>query len=174
MKKSVKNFFFVVSGVLPALLVAGCAYLPTPAPVPQPRQYKPLGSDLAEMAAPQPTTPPLYCLLGRGTARFAHGFQPYTPVTFQLYAGARVNVTITSAKGEAMQVQGIFDPPGQKLIFCPVFSGPATAEIACNSFYALEDDLRMGIRRTFDIPDAVTGSTISCGYDPGNLPPLPN
>lgn len=136
--------------------------------------YNPLSSRLAEQADPQsPTdTKPLHCQLGQGTARFDKVFAEYQTVRFDLYETSRANITLTSKKGAQISLQGIFDHPGQKIIFCPVRTGAPDQTIACNSFYALDEDLNMGIRRTFDIPDAVTGSTITCGYDWNHLPPL--
>lgn len=135
-------------------------------------EYKPLSSDLAAMAAPESGGPVLHCKLGQGMARFAKGFTDFNTVDFTMIEGQRNAISLVSKNGDALQLQGILDRAGQKLIFCPVRTGAPDQQIACNSLYALDDDLATGIRRTFDIPDAVTGSVIVCGSDPSHLPPL--
>ena len=69
-------------------------------------------------------------------------------------------------------IQGIFDASGQKLIFCPVIDGPPDKKVTCASLYALEDDLNAGIKRSFDIPDAVRGADISCARNAKDLQKL--
>ena len=136
------------------------------------KQYKPLGNDLAAMAAPEGGGGVLHCQMGQGTARFSKGFTEFSTVSFDLLESQRNAVDLTSKTGDRLSLQGIFDRAGQKLIFCPMRNGTPDQQISCNSLYALDDDLAMGIRRTFDIPDAVTGSVIVCGFDATHLPPL--
>ncbi len=151
-----------------ALFLGGCANLPPWFPGQQSQQYHPLDSEVAQMAAPQPpppATPPLYCRIGRGDAHFAKGWAGYNEAFFSLEPDARVTVPIVERKGGGMaQVVGIFDTGGQKLIFCPMVDGPPDKRIACTSLYALDDDLTAGVKRTFDIPSALRGASITCAY----------
>jgi hypothetical protein len=68
-----------------------------------------------------------------------------------------------------MTIQALFDGDGQKLIFCPFLNVAPDQRISCSSLYALEDDLQAGIKRTFDIPSAVRGGSITCAYTQENL-----
>jgi hypothetical protein len=148
-----------------ALSLSGCGEMPFGA---QGQQYHPLDSEVAQMAAPQApqAAPPLYCRIGRGDAHFAKGWSPYVDPSFTLAPDARVTIPIASAKGVAsVQMLGIFDTQGQKLIFCPFVDGPPDKRVACTSLYALDDDLKAGIKRTFDVPAALRGAEITCAYD---------
>jgi hypothetical protein len=159
-----KNLFLAV---LAAFLLAGCESLPWPG---RGEQFHPLDNDVAAIAAPETPAalPPLSCRVWQGMAHFQRGWYEFTEARFQLGAGARVNVPLAKAKGaEMIAIQGFFDAEGQKLIFCPVVDGPPDQRVACMSLYALDDDLKAGIKRSFDVPDAIRGAEIACGY-PGN------
>ncbi|MBI1214776.1 MAG: hypothetical protein GC185_03030 [Alphaproteobacteria bacterium] len=147
------------------LLVAGCSHMPSFGFMGP--KYQPLDSDVAAMAAPAAPggTRKLYCKVGNGSAHFGKKWRDYDSDDFLLAQGRRVNVTLTEKKGgETMAFQGYFDDAGQKMIFCPVVSGPPDKRIPCASLYALDDDLSLGIKRTFDIPGAVRGANITCAF----------
>ena len=83
------------------------------------------------------------------------------------------NVILTRVHStQQMTIQALFDGGGQKLIFCPFLDVDQSQRISCSSLYALEDDLQDGIRRTFDIPSAVRGGSITCSYTQEHLRPL--
>lgn len=127
--------------------------------------YRPLDSEIAAMADPSApvTGTPLYCRVGKGTAYFPGGWHDFVQKDFILGENARVNIFLARAGGrETMAIQGIFDKDGQKIIFCPFVNGAPGDRIVCASLYALDDDLAMGIKRTFDIPDAIIGGSITC------------
>lgn len=151
--------------------LAGCSTVPTfraQEPI-----YKPLSADLAAMGAPKTDAAQvLTCQIGKGQAMFGKYARPFGTVTFTLAENARTNITLRSSRGDATGLQGIFDHAGQKLVFCPIVAGPAGQQIACASYYALDDDFAMGIRRTFDVPKAIIGAELSCGYDATRLPKL--
>lgn len=110
------------------------------------------------------------CVVGKGAARFARGWYDFGETRFTLRDGQRVNVALRrSRSGDNMVFQGTLDSAGQKMLFCPVRSGPPDQRIVCASLYMLEDDLQAGVKRTFDIPDAVRGGAISCAYDRARL-----
>lgn len=114
--------------------------------------------------------PPLYCKVGRGSALFNHDWYDFNDVVFALPRGVPTNISLTRAHStQQMTVQGLFDGGGQKLIFCPFLNVGAGQRIACNSLYALDDDLKDGIKRTFDIPAAVRGGFITCAYQQERL-----
>jgi hypothetical protein len=116
---------------------------------------------------------PVHCMVGQGAARFARGWYPYEDTRFTLRDDQRVNVSLRQRKGSGNMVfQSVFDVGGQKILFCPVRSGPPGQRIVCASLYMLEDDLKSGIKRTFVIPDGVQGATISCAYDRSRMLPL--
>jgi hypothetical protein len=96
----------------------------------------------------------------------------FRTVDFVLEPGGRTPVRLRTKSGDALMLQGRFDAEGQKLVFCPVIDAPPGERIACSSIYALEDDLQMGIKRTFDVPDAVRGAAITCAYDSAKLKDL--
>lgn len=158
-----------------ALLLAGCGEIPGLSAMMGPR-FKPLDSDIAAMAAPESensASGSLYCRAGRGLARFGKAWRDYREVEFRLTPQSRVNVALAPQKeGGSMAFQAVFDLEGQRLLFCPVVEGPPEARIACASIYALEDDLKTGIKRTFDIPDALRGGSISCAYRKQDLQKL--
>ena len=140
-------------------------------------QYKPLDSEIAALAAPQttpaPGTHPLFCSVGLGAARFGKNWYDFETTGFTLPEKARVNISLSPKTGAgASGFQGFFDEDGQKLVFCPLVDGPPGKTIACTSLYALDDDLQAGIRRTFDIPEAIRGASITCAYETGKLQKL--
>jgi len=109
---------------------------------------------------------PVSCMVGHGAAHFANGWQDFSDAGFTLRDGQRVSLTLRAKRGgQSAPFQGIYDKAGQKLLFCPVRSGAPDERILCGSIYALEDDLQFGIKRTFDVPDAIMGATISCASD---------
>lgn len=129
--------------------------------------FQPLSSDVAMMAAPQASSAaaPLYCVAGLGSAHMARGWVDFEKTSFVLPSGGKAQVVLKAVRGGgSMTVQGYFDVEGQKIIFCPVIDAPPDERISCSSLYALDDDLQMGIKRTFDVPDAVRGGAISCAY----------
>lgn len=149
-------------------VLAGCGHMPRFGG----KTYQPLNSSMAAMAAPEDPQAAqadglrrLYCRVGNGSALFGKYWYEYQGDDFQLVQGRRVNVTLTARhRGETMQFQGFFDEAGQKMLFCPVVSGPPDKRIACASLYALDDDLALGIKRTFDLPKAIRGANITCAF----------
>ena len=137
--------------------------------------YGQLDSGVAVVAAPD--TPisdaRVNCVVGTGAARFAKGWYEFDDTRFVLTDHERVNIVLKRRKGkDTMSFQGVLDNAGQKMVFCPVRDGPPGKRITCASLYVLEDDFKLGIRRTFDIPDAARGSHISCAFDTKNLKDL--
>ncbi|MDP2205080.1 MAG: hypothetical protein Q8K65_02115 [Alphaproteobacteria bacterium] len=127
---------------------------------------------MAAQAVPaaQPGSGAVNCVVGHGAARFTRGWYDFEETRFTLRDEQRVNVALRrSRSGDSMMFQGVLDNAGQKILFCPVRSGPPDQRIICASLYMLEDDLQAGVKRTFDIPDAVRGGTISCAYDRARL-----
>lgn len=118
-------------------------------------------------------SPPLYCKIGRGSAIFGHDWYDFSDTMFMLYDDERMNIKIPHVRGAGeLTVQALFDRTGQKLIFCPMLDAPPGRRIACASLYALDDDLHDGIKRTFDIPDALRGGAITCAYQQAKLKKL--
>lgn len=157
-----------------ALSLTGCGHVPflSGQPQPQQQQFRPLDSEVAQMAAPELPAPAgqLYCRIGRGDAHFSKAWSPYTDAVFRLGPGERVTVPLARRKGvESISIMGFFDAEGQKLIFCPVVEGPPDKRVACTSLYALDEDLNAGIKRTFDVPTAIRGGEITCAYDENKL-----
>jgi len=164
--------------ILPALffmLLSGCETLglPTPSwPSSGGGEYARIEDPMAAQAVPaaQPGSGAVNCVVGKGAARFTRGWYDFEETHFTLRDGLRVNVGLRRSKsGDSMVFQGTLDSAGQKMLFCPVRSGPPDQRIICASLYMLEDDLQAGVKRTFDIPDAVRGGTISCAYDRARL-----
>lgn len=142
-------------------------------------KYKPLTYDVAHIAAPRAinasagANDALYCQAGKGAALFGKTWVDFKAVNFTLQTVDRTTVALTPVKGSgSFGFQGFFDLDGQKLIFCPVVAGDPDERISCASIYALDDDLQMGIKRTFDIPDTLRGGQISCAYDTAKLQKL--
>jgi len=139
------------------------------APPKQPVQYKPLDSEIAAMAAPLPEGvqgKTVYCTVGKGAAKFPGGkWLDFKDTDFSLPPKQRVTINLPSKTGAVSTpapFEGFFDEDGQKMVFCPVVSGAPDMRIACTSLYALDDDLSIGIKRTFDVPEALRGGAISC------------
>lgn len=116
----------------------------------------------------------LYCRIGKGSAPFnGRAWDDFSETLFLLKNGERASIPFRQRRGNRqLSVLGYFDAAGQKLIFCPVVEADPEDKIACASIYALEDDLKMGIKRTFDIPSAIRGAMISCAFDKAKLKPL--
>lgn len=150
--------------VLFFLLLPACASLPQLG-TPMGSDFKPLSSDVAALAAPQAPggAQTLYCMAGKGAVHLARGWVDFATTRFILPPGGRAQIPLEAGKG-VFTLQGYFDAEGQKIIFCPVVDAPPEARISCSSIYALDDDLQMGIKRTFDVPDAVRGGSITCAY----------
>lgn len=109
--------------------------------------------------------PSLFCKAGRGAIQLGRGWDDFSDTLFILYPGERTNVTLPNIhKTASLAIQAFFDHEGQKIIFCPVVEGPPDQRIACASLYALDADLNEGIKRTFDIPSALSGGSITCAY----------
>lgn len=164
--------------LLSALFLGGCGYMPDFSGKSTPKMagpnYRPLSADIAAMAS-APAAPgamTLYCHVNAGSAKFAKGWQSYQPGDFTLAENQRTAVQFRSARGDILNVQGMFDRGGQKLIFCPIVEGPKDRQIPCNSLYALDDDLQTGIKRTFDIPEAVMSGELMCAASAENLQAL--
>lgn len=116
---------------------------------------------------------PLFCKAGRGAIQIGHGWDDFPDTMFVLYPGERVSVVLPNMqKTASLPIQAFFDREGQKIIFCPVVEGPPEQRIACASLYALDNDLNEGIKRTFDIPQALSGGSITCAYQHTKLKKL--
>lgn len=154
------------------LLLSGCAELSWPPPWAQQKPTIPV----SEMTTPafDPANPPLLCKIGRGSALFGREWYDFQEATFYVPRGAPVNVSVARASHPEtrMAIRVLYDGAGQKMIFCPYLVAQPGANITCSSLYALEDDLRDGIKRTFDIPQAVRGGAISCAYEAARLKSL--
>jgi hypothetical protein len=161
------------------LLLGGCDQLPDLSKYFKPQgktKFRTLDSNVASMAAPATAaagSQTLDCRAGLGAAKFGKQWKDFNEAAFRLAPQSRVNVPLTPRKGgEQMAFQAMFDLEGQKLMFCPLVNGDPGDEVACSSIYALDDDLAAGIKRTFDIPDALRGGSITCAYDENNLKKL--
>lgn len=148
---------FILCAVL-TLAACGAGGFAPPKPVPV--------SSLLSAGPVDPNNPPLYCRVGRGSAFFDRDWYDFNDTIFALPRGVPANVAITRLRGDGqMTIQALFDSAGQKLIFCPfVTKGAPDERISCSSLYALDNDLKDGIKRTFDIPQAVRGGAITCAY----------
>ena len=138
--------------------------------------YAPLSSEVTTLAAPAENTgtgPQLFCRAGKGLAFIQDDWSSFSDANFILPPQQRVNVTLRSTRGAgAADFQGYFDVDGQKIVFCPVVDGPPGQQVSCSSLYALDEDLKMGIRRTFDIPDFLRAGEITCAYSAAELKKL--
>jgi hypothetical protein len=159
------------AAVVFSMALAACDLIDPPPPAIPP-------VNVADVVAPAPTpdTPPLYCKIGHGTAQFGRDWYDFADAEFELYRGQPANISLTRLHGsQQMSIRVLFDGKGQKLIFCPYLVGPGgdaldpDRRISCASLYALDDDLRDGIKRTFDIPAAVRGGAITCAYSQERL-----
>ena len=161
------------------LLLGGCDQMPDLSKYFQPQakpKFRTLDSNVASMAAPatgEAASQSLDCRVGLGAAKFGKLWKDFDETEFRLAPQSRVNVPLSPKKGsEQMSFQAMFDLEGQKLMFCPLVNGDPGDEVACSSIYALDDDLAAGIKRTFDIPNALRGGSISCAYDENNIKKL--
>ncbi|MBI3440821.1 MAG: hypothetical protein HY052_03290 [Proteobacteria bacterium] len=147
------------------LLIGGC--LPN---LGVPRQTLAVELPPSSRSSGQHQGPPLFCKAGRGTALFGADWDDFSDVLFMLYSGERASVRVVRAhSSEGITIQAFFDHDGQKLMFCPVMDGAPDQRIACASLYVLDDDLNAGIKRTFDIPNALRGGAITCAYQQSHL-----
>jgi hypothetical protein len=166
-----------VSVLFLLLLLTGCGSMPDFNVFSGMRgpNYEPMTNEVAVLAAPagDPNAAPLYCAAGLGTAHFQGGWADFAETSFILSPGQRMPIVLRAASGrETTSLMGYFDHDGQKILFCPQVNTPAGGRIACASLYALDDDLSMGIRRTFDVPDMVMSGQITCSYDKSHLKKL--
>lgn len=167
-----------LAAVLAVLLLGACEHMPQLGGLSGPR-FEPLSDDISGMAPRDPLKmEPVLCAVGKGAANYGAGRQggwrDFKTVSFALPGdGSRTTVPLTAAKGgQRAAIKGFYDEEGQKMIFCPLVEGPPDMVVDCFSLYVLGDDLDMGIKRTFDVPDAVRGGQISCAYKKENLQPL--
>ncbi len=154
------------------LLASGCTM------VQKKPSFQPLTLDLSgDMAPRDPSLPPggdVYCVIGDGTAMIDGQWRAYDSTGFVLPGnGMMSSVRIDAARGSTFaNMRAYYDEPGQKMIFCPTVSRSADGVIDCASIYAMNEDLRDGIKRTFEVPNGVMSGHISCGYDQNALRPL--
>lgn len=151
------------------LLLGGCGEksgFPTMGP-----RFHPIDGKVASMESRNAgNSTELLCKVGRGQAHFGKKWLSYEEAQFGLTPQSRVNVTLAPRRGKGdMTLQAFFDAEGQRLLFCPMVEGAPGTRVSCASLYALEDDLQMGIKRTFDIPNALRGGVITCAYKKENL-----
>lgn len=170
------RYFFIMFVLL--LPLAGCAQVEglRSTMLGKEAGYKPLTYDVATIAAPQDpaaaqeSTPPVICRIGKGVAHFGKTWKEFSDAEMSIPANNRSNVVLSARKGsDRLSLQGFFDADGQKMIFCPVIDAPPETRIDCTSVYALGDDLDMGIKRTFDVPDAIRGGAITCAFSASKL-----
>lgn len=139
--------------------------------------FQPLALDLSGDMAPRDPAlagADVYCTAGHGTAMLDRQWRGYKTTGFVLPgSGQPSSIRIDAAKGGmTAQMRGYYDAEGQRMVFCPVKGGPPDATIDCASLYALDEDLTVGIKRTFDVPQAIQGAQISCAHDQAALQPL--
>lgn len=160
--------FMAVAVLLPCVLLLS-ACLPEMGATDAP----PLDVSQVATVAESPDAPPLYCKVGRGEALFGQGWHDFNDTLFTLHKGSRTPIKISRIRNAAqMKIEVFFDSSGQKLVFCPFIKAAPNQRISCTSLYALEDDLKDGIRRTFDIPSALRGGVITCAYEQSKLRPF--
>ncbi len=159
-----------VACILLPLLTSGCIKIPG---VGTPELELPApGMELAKAAQPEisPAAPKakIYCAVEKGTALFGKNWHDISQAKFDLIQGEKTLVNIHNTKSNAeMVLQARFDDNGQKMVFCPVREDlPPEARITCASIYALEDDFKMGIKRTLDVPQSLRSGILRCGYTP--------
>lgn len=168
-----KTFCHRLFSVLLIALLTGCVAAPPPKPV-----FQPLSLDLSGDLAPRDPSLPLaqdvYCVIGHGTALIGGQWAPYKQTGFILPGtGAMSTVMIEKTKGGGQAaMRGYYDDLSQKMVFCPVRQGPPDAVIECQSLYAMSEDLTVGIKRTFDVPEAVLSGHIACAHAQALVPPL--
>lgn len=165
-----RKMFFRIAGltVIGVSITAACTQLPRLPPMGP--NYKPLTGEVAVLAAPQgsaSTTPEVYCRVAQGTAHFAGSWKDFKTADFTLPAATRVSVGLApKGGGQRVAFQAFFDDAGQKMLFCPFMEGPPGQRVSCASIYVMGEDLKDGIKRTFDIPKAVQGGVIACAFAP--------
>jgi len=108
----------------------------------------------------------LQCVVELGSAQFQKGWYDFEPSEFKIKNGERLKIELVrKKKSEKSYILGRFERDKQKLVFCPYLNVAKDQKVPCASYYALEDDFEHGIRRTFDVPKAVRGGTLRCGYN---------
>lgn len=140
-------------------------------------QFQPLSLDLSGDLAPRDPSlagADVYCTVGHGTAMLDRQWREYESTGFILPGtGAPSTIRLDAARGNmTAAMRGYYDADGQRMVFCPLKDGPPDATVDCASLYALDDDLVVGIKRTFDVPQGIQGGHISCAHDQGALQPL--
>lgn len=151
------------------LLASGCTM------VQKKPSFQPLTLDLSgDMSPRDPSLPPagdVYCMIGHGTAMIDGQWRAYDPTGFVLPGnGMMSSVRIDAARGSGFAtMRAYYDEPGQKMIFCPTVTRASDGVIDCASHYAMNEDLRDGIKRTFEVPNGVMSGHISCGYHQDSL-----
>lgn len=155
------SFLCVAASVsfLSACVTAGGMTEPTPA------SYAAL--NLGRMEPPPEDKPPIsvICTLKEGQALIGRTWSGFEPVTFRLQQGLQTDVPLRRGgffADESLVLHSRFEDSGQKIVFCPDLAKPDGTRIACGTLYALEDDYALGLKRTFDIPDAVMSGEILC------------
>ncbi len=167
-----KNFARVVAGCVVALILSGCSVVPSKP------SFQPLTLDLSGNMAPRdPAQAPsadVYCVIGHGTAMIDGQWRPYASTGFVMPGnGMMSSVRITASRGSAStSMRAYYDEPGQKMIFCPTVTKNRDGVIDCASHYAMNEDLRVGIKRTFEVPNGVQSGHIGCAYQQDNIPSL--
>lgn len=132
-------------------------------------EYKPLETSIAATMAPEAKNA-LYCRVSLGTAKFGSKWRTFATQNFYLPPGMRVNVGLKPKSGSGnMPFQAWYSSENQQMMFCPVLDGPPDKKITCTSVYALDDDLALGIKRTFDIPHAIEGGELTCAHSKEHL-----
>ncbi len=111
-------------------------------------------------------TDSVHCSITGGQAKFAKGWFPIGDTAFDIYRGDVLFIPLQKkAQKETSSIQAYFDKDGQKMVFCPKISEQqAGKKVSCTSLYALDDDYTLGIKRTFDVPKMVRGSTMLCKH----------
>lgn len=108
----------------------------------------------------------LLCKVDSGNAKYEQGWYDFKTTEFAITKGEKLRIEIPRKRGDGVaSFLGRFDEGGQKLVFCPYLDVPEGQKIPCASFYTLEEDLELGIRRTFDVPKAVRGGYLFCKYE---------
>ncbi len=109
----------------------------------------------------------VYCSINGGQANFSNSWLPIKQSSFQIIEGSEQNIQIY-AKNKAstnMSIHVRFGEGEQKMVFCPDITDKSNSQrILCYSMYALDDDYDLGVKRNFDIPKAVRGSSIKCHH----------
>jgi hypothetical protein len=111
------------------------------------------------------------CRAAKGSGYFGGVWRDFAPFEFTLKDGDKTRIALSSRKGgEKAEMLGFLDIAGQNILFCPlVAAGAPEQKVPCASLYALEDDYAAGFKRTFDVPKAVIGATITCAFSAASL-----